>query len=367
MIKLADPEIGQEELEEIKAVLASKWLAHGEWVEAFESLISKYLEVSHVIALSSGTAALHLALHALDIGPKDEVIVPDFTFPASANVVELVGAKTVLCDICEDTFCIDTSKIEKLITGKTRAIMPVHEFGHVADMDQIIELSKKYHLSIIEDAACALGAEYKGVKAGTLGDVGCFSFHPRKVITTGEGGVVVTNNTKLAIKLRLLRDHGMLNTEAGKVLVMPGYNYRMTNIQGAIGKAQIPKLQNIISKRRLLAEKYFQMLSDLEEVKIPICKEYCKHVYQTYHILLSNGINRDKVMKALKMKGIETNIGAYAVHLQQYYLEKYSYNYSAFGNSINAYKQGLALPMHTYLSVEDIEYVVSNLIEVMRE
>lgn len=367
MIKLSNPEIGQEELDEIKAVLDSKWLTQGEWVEAFEQICASYLKVSQVIAVSSGTAALHLALLALDIGPKDEVIVPDFTFPATANVVEIIGAKTVLCDIDEESFCMDPSKIERLITKKTKVIMPVHEFGHVADMDQIVKLAKKHHLVVIEDAACALGAEYKGIKAGTIGDIGCFSFHPRKIITTGEGGILVTNNAELADKIRLLRDHGMFNGLTGKAVVMPGLNYRMTNIQGAIGKVQALKLESMIIKRRWVADKYNQLLGDLIEIKIPKCKEYCRHVYQTYHITLNSDINRDEVMKALRLKGIETNIGAYMIHGQPYYLEKYKSNPSQFRNSINAYEQGLALPLHSYLLEGDIEYVVSSLLEVVRK
>lgn len=363
MIKLAVPEIGQEELDAVAEVLSSKWLVQGGKVEAFENRISEYLGVKYAIAVSSGTAALHLALRALDVGIGDEVIVPDFTFPATANVVELTGAETILCDINENTYCLNTSLIEGYITEKTKAIMPVHQFGHAADMKPIMALAKKFNLFVIEDAACALGTEYRGIKVGAIGDIGCFSFHPRKVITTGEGGMVVTNNREFADRVKMLRNHGMMESKQGKIFVDAGFNYRMTDIQGALGMAQMSKLSVILQKRVLLASKYNELLGKIEGIRIPSSKDYSKHIYQTYHILIADHMIRDELIYHMKLKRIETNIGAYAIHSQPYYAQKYQLSHQRFNNSQKAYKQGLALPLHTDMSAQDIDYIVLSLAE----
>lgn len=209
MIRLTRPYIPDEAIEKCIEVLRSGNLVQGLYAEKFEQAISDYLDVKHAMVVSSGTAALHLSLIALGIGPGDEVIVPAFSFPATANVVELVGAKPVFVDIKLDDFCIDASFIESVITNNTKAIIPVHEFGMPANMKPVLKLAEKYKLFIIEDAACALGAEYENRKAGAFGNLGCFSFHPRKAITTGEGGVVVTNDISLAEKIRAIRNHGI--------------------------------------------------------------------------------------------------------------------------------------------------------------
>lgn len=361
MIKLAVPDIGQEELDEVKKVFDSKYLVQGEKVDEFENQIKEYLNVKHAIAVSSGTAALHLALLALDVKPGDEVIVPDFTFPATSNVVEIVGATTKFVDINLDSLCIDTDNIENMITDKTKVIMPVQEFGQSSDMDKIMELAKKYNLKVIEDAACALGAEYKGRKVGTIGDIGCFSLHPRKAITTGEGGIIVTNDDELAEKIRILRNHGLSYINGKPQFVTAGFNYRMTNIQGAIGVVQMKKLETIIQKRIEIAYQYNELLKNIKGITLPAEKSYGKHVWQTYHILLDEKIDRDQLIKKLKDKEIETNFGAYAVHQQPYYKEKYNYKDSKFENSIYAYNYGIALPLYDQLKEEDIKYIVAQL------
>lgn len=365
MIKLAVPDVGEEELEEIKKVLESKYLIQGDKVEEFEDSIGNYLGVRHAIAVSSGTAALHLALMALDINVGDEIIVPDFTFPATSNVVEVVGATTKLIDIELDSLCIDINKIESRITQKTKAIIPVHAFGQSADMDKIMELAKKYDLKVIEDAACALGTEYKGEKVGSIGDIGCFSLHPRKAITTGEGGLVVTNNDELAERIRVLRNHGISTIDGKNQFIMAGLNYRLTNIQGAMGVVQIRKLDKINNKRKELALLYNDLLKDCKHIRLPEEKDYGKHVWQTYHILLDDSIKRDRLIEQLKAKGIETNFGAYAVHQQPYYQEKYNCDKSEFYNSIYAHRKGLALPLHNELIKSDIEYIVFELCKLL--
>lgn len=363
MIKLAIPDVGEEELEEIGKVLDSKQLVHGDKVEEFEKKIEEYLNVKHAIAVSNGTAALHLALLALDIGIGDEIIVPDFTFPATANVVERVGGVTKLVDIELDSLCIDTNKIEEQITNKTKAIIPVHEFGQSANMDAIIAIAKKYDLRVIEDAACALGAEYKGQMVGTIGDIGCFSLHPRKAITTGEGGIVVTNQDELAMKIKSLRNHGLSYKNGMPEFIMAGLNYRMTNIQGAIGLVQMNKLEGINSKRVEIAERYNELLKNNNKIILPKELDYGKHVWQTYHIILNKEIDRDELIKKLKLNNIETNIGAHSVHSQPYYKNKYGYNEKNFINSTIAYKQGLALPLHNKLTDDQIEEVIVKLEE----
>lgn len=365
MIKLAVPDIGIEELEEIKKVFDSKYLVQGKWVEEFEDSVKEYLNVKHVIAVSSGTAALHLALLALNVKLGDEVIVPDFTFPATANVVEAVGATTKLVDITLDSLCIDAEKIESVITNKTKAIIPVQEFGQSSDMDKIMELAQKYNLKVIEDAACALGAEYKGRKVGTIGDIGCFSLHPRKAITTGEGGIIVTNDNVLADRIRILRNHGLTYVDGKPKFVMAGFNYRMTNIQGAIGVIQMKKLNNIIKKRLELVSKYNELLADIKEIRLPEQKGYGKHIWQTYHIILDEKFNRDKLIEELKRKGIETNFGAYAVHEQPYYMEKYNYFKENYKNSIKANMFGLALPLSNLINESDLIYITNAIIELL--
>lgn len=365
MIKLAVPSVGIEELDEIRKVLDSKYLVQGDKVEEFEQMISEYLNVKHVIAVSSGTAALHLALIAAGIGLGDEVIVPDFTFPATANVIELIGGVTKFVDIKLDNYCIDSDKIEEKITKKTKAIIPVHEFGQSANMNEIKRIAEKYNIKVIEDAACALGARYNEMAVGTIGDIGCFSFHPRKAITTGEGGVVVTNNFQIAKKIRVLRNHG-IDYGNGKIeFQQAGFNYRMTNIQGAIGVAQMKKLDNIIKERRKISNLYNDLLMKIPQIILPEEKSYGEHVYQTYHVLLHDSINRDFVIKKLKECGIETNIGAYAVHEQPYYKLKYGCCDEEYTNSIFSYQHGIALPLYYGLSEKDIIMVVNALNEIL--
>ena len=270
MIKLCIPSVGEEDVQAIREVIESKNLVQGKKVLEFEKRICDYLKVKNAIAVSSGTAALHLALMALEISSGDEVIIPDFTFPATANVVEAIGGITKFVDIDLDSLCIDTSKIEEQITDKTKVIIPVQEFGQSADMGKIITIAKKYNLKVIEDAACALGAEYKRNMVGTIGDIGCFSLHPRKAITTGEGGIVVTNDDELAEKIRVLRNHGIKYEDGKAQFVLPGLNYRMTDIQGAMALVQMNKLKDINKKRQELAFEYSTLLSKVEGVTVPV-------------------------------------------------------------------------------------------------
>lgn len=359
MIKLTQPYIPEEAIVEVVKVLRSGNLVQGEYVKNFEEQVFKYLNIKHAIAVSSGTAALHLSLIALNIKPGDEVIVPAFTYPATANVVEIIGAKPVFVDIGLDDLCIKPSLIEKAITPKTKAIIPVHEFGQSAKMDDIISLAEKYGLKIIEDAACALGTEFNNQKVGTIGDIGCFSLHPRKAITTGEGGFVATNNDSIADKIRSLRNHGIKVRDNGMYdFIYAGFNYRMTDFQAALGIQQLQLLDKIISKRIQLADYYNENLSEISWIRIPRKITARRMVYQTYHALVSDFVNRDMLITYLKTNNIEANIGAYALCSLTYYKQKYGLSDSIFPNAQFAFEKGLALPMSYSLESDTINYIV---------
>lgn len=361
MIRLCEPEIDDAELKAVCEVLKSGYLVQGKFVRQFEEKIEAYLNINHAIAVSNGTAALHLALISLGIGHGDEVIVPDFTFPATANVVELVGAKPIFVDIGLETFNIDVAKIEAKINKNTKAIIPVHEFGLAANLNDILAISEKHGIKVVEDAACALGTTYNKGFVGTIGDIGCFSLHPRKAITTGEGGIITTNNSEIASKLRILRNHGITINDEAVDFVQAGFNYRMTDIQGALGNAQIEKLDSIIKRRRELADLYFKGLSSNKNLLLPDKHKDIGHIYQTFYVILNSSLNRNSVMQELKRHSIECNYGAYPLHSLSYYKNKYSYDPSEYINSIVAYKQGIALPLHSRLSDTDVEYVIDKI------
>ncbi len=366
MIKITTPVLGEAELKEVKKVLDSGYLIQNKYVKEMEKFISEYVGTKYAVAVSSGTAALHLSLIALGIKEGDEVIVPDFTFPATVNVVEILGAKSIMVDIDLETYCINTEAIESKITNKTKAIIPVQEFGNSSNMDEIIRISRKYNLKIIEDAACALGTEYKSRKIGSLGDVACFSFHPRKSVTTGEGGIITTNDPKIYEKLEILRNHGISKKEGKIDFVLPGYNYRLTEIQAAIGVIQLEKLEEIIDKKIKLAKIYNRELKNIKGIKIPGYKKDVRHTYQTYYVILEESIDRDEVIKELRNKEIESNYGAYAIHTLKYYKEKYRLKDSDFENSLKAYKQGLALPLSYEMTEEDVSFVIENLKRIIQ-
>jgi len=359
MIRLSSPDIGKEELNLIEQVFQSGYLVQGDMVETFESKLKEYFSCKHAICVSSGTAALHLACLSLDIAKEDEVIVPSFTFPATANIVEVIGANIKFVDINLSNFCIDTSKLEKIITDKTKAIIPVHEFGYPVNMDEILKIAKKYNIFVVEDAACAFGSKHKDKYVGTYGNIGCFSLHPRKAITTGEGGIVVTNDDNLADKIKALRNHGIIYEKGKPIFKYAGLNYRMTNFQGAMGIVQFDKFNKIYNKRITLAKLYNSLLKDIEWLKTPSEPENGTHSWQTFHVLLEDEIDRDDLICFLKNKGIETNYGANALHIEPYYKNKYGFKENDFPNALRAYKKGLALPLHSFLSDEDINYIVN--------
>lgn len=360
-IRLVKPDIPEEALRRVADVIRSGRLVQGEYVEKFELALQEYLGTRNAVVVSSGTAALHLSLMALGLQSGDEVIVPAFTFPATANVVEVMGGKPVLVDITLDDFCIDTAQIEKAITKRTKVIMPVHEFGQPAEMNRIMSIARKYRLEVIEDAACALGAEFSHKKVGTFGRLGCFSLHPRKMITTGEGGVVITDDDVLAEKVRSLRNHGLSLSGNGFDLIYAGLNYRMTDIQAALGLSQLGAIDTFAQAREQVAQMYQERLAEIGWIKIPSSFEKRRSIYQTYHLLLDENIRRDPLIASLKQEGIETNYGAYALNCLGYYQQKYGYTGKELRNAVRAYKQGLALPIGAHVSKDGIDYIAGTL------
>jgi perosamine synthetase len=361
MIRLAKPHISEEAIKKVAEILRSGNLVQGQYVREFEAALEKYLGVEHAVVVSSGTAALHLSLIAADIGPGAEVIVPAFTFPATANVVEMVGATPILVDITLDDFCIDITKIEEAISPRTKAIIPVHEFGQSADMAPIMELAEKYMLRVIEDAACALGTEYRSKKAGTIGDLGCFSFHPRKAITTGEGGVVVTDHPDFAEKVRSYRNHG-ISVRNGKInFKYAGLNYRMTDFQAVLGLTQLSEMDSLIGQRIQMARLYDEQLENVDWISTPARIDDRKQVYQTYHVIIDSFVDRDGLINSLKFKNIESNIGASALHMIEYYRNKYNFASDRFINARKAGENGLALPIGNHLDSNDCIVIANSL------
>lgn len=368
-IPLLRPYFDSEELKEIQKVLDSGWVSQGPKVKEFENKVEEYLGVKYAVAVNNCTAALHLSLLAMGVKQDDEVLVGDYTFPATGHAVLYCRAKPVFIDINPKTYNIDPELLEKKITKNTRAIIPIHTFGQPADMDTIMQIAKKYNLKVIEDSACAFGARYKNKYAGTIGDIGCFSFHARKGITTGEGGMVVTNDKKLAEKVRHLSVFGMQSAwdreQSG--FVVPtftdvGYNYKMSDITAAIGVAQLRKIDKIIEKKIKLAKYYGEELKEIDLIQSPFVDKNIQHVYQSYVALLDKSIDRNKLIEKLGKVDIQTQIGTYASHIQPVYHSK-----DACPNSLDVFNRALALPMYYGLTEQIIDTIIIHLKKILRE
>lgn len=358
-IKLIEPVVGEEEIENIRKVLLSGWLTEGQVTEEFEEKVRQFVGAKYAIATTSCTTALELSLRVLGIGPRDEVIVPDFTHPATGNIVRWIGAKPVLVDVDLFSYNVDPSEIEKAITKKTKCIIPISWGGNPLDMKPLIELKEKHDLFIVEDAACSLGAEYAGTKTGKLADITCFSFHPRKLITTGEGGMAVTNNTDYAEKLASLKKFGM-KIEKGVIrFVRWGTNYKISDISSAIGLAQMKKIAAIIDKRIELAYSYNRLFAHVNHVRTPEKRKNTKHVYQTYAVYLEKDGVRDKVIMDLKKQNIETQIGTYALHMQPSYRQVKKTG--KLQRAEKLYRNVLAIPMCHSMTKDDQNFVVSRI------
>ncbi|MBV22396.1 MAG: glutamine--scyllo-inositol aminotransferase [Parcubacteria group bacterium] len=361
MIRLCKPLIKENSLLTYNKILKSGYIVQGKYVKNFEKKLQKYLNINNAILVSSGTAALHLALIVLGVKKGDEVIIPSFSYIATANVVEIVGAKPIFIDISLKDYCLDPNKIQKSISSKTKAIMPVHEFGYPAEIKSILKIAKNNNLYLIEDSACGLGSSYNNKKLGTFGNIGCFSFHPRKSITTGEGGLLVTNNNTIANKIRSLRNHGISISNKKYVFDLVGFNYRMTDFQAALGIDQLNYIEKIHNHKKKIAKLYNKFLSHISWVKLPIIEKNKETNFQSYHILLDKNIKRDKLIKYLYRHKIETNYGAQAIHIQKYFKNKYKFENNSFPNSYYAYKKGLVLPIGLHVTENDVKKIAKKL------
>lgn len=366
-------------MDAIQQPLREGWVAQGRQVKAFERSFSQHTGAEISIACSSGTAALHLACAAFEVKPGDEVIVPALTWVATANVVELLGAKPVFCDIDLDTFNIHPSALDVCLTKRTVGIIPVHLFGLCAEMDPVISLAEARKLWTIEDAACALGGSYRGQHAGTMGDAGCFSFHPRKSITTGEGGMITVADDALARMLDGLRNHGAVPAlasgrgSAGHTSLLPsygvvGFNYRLTDIQAALGVVQMQRLNWLLAERNRCAEYYADSLSDVGWLRLPRAAEHQHHAWQSYVALFASEIpdltnvaklheQRNGLMAHLEAEGVSTRPGTHAPPHLDYYSQKYGYRPEDFPNAYLADRLSIALPLYPGMTEAELAHV----------
>lgn len=372
-IPITKPELGEEEKRHVCHVIDSGWVSQGTKVAEFEEIFAHYVGAGYAVATTSCTTALHAALSVAGIGPEDEVILPSLSFIATANSVVYCGARPVFVDIDPETCNIDVGKIEEAITEKTRAIMPVHQMGLPVDLDSIRHIAEKRNLIVIEDAACAIGSVYKQRRIGGHGNTACFSFHPRKIITTGEGGMITTDDHSMAERLRRLRHHGMSVSDverhrADAVIIETypelGYNYRMTDIQAAIGIEQMKKLPNILERRRELAHRYDIELAGIQHIKIPRIPPYVDHNYQSYwiEILDSSPVDRNTLMARLLAKGIATRRGIMAIHREQPYR---NYARRDLPNTERITDTTLLLPLYPRMSQEEQTFVIDAMHEIL--
>jgi perosamine synthetase len=350
MIRLTRPELAGA-VDDLKAVLETGFLVQGKKVKQFETLVAAYVGRKHGVAVNSGTSAIHCALLSLGIGKDDDVVIPDFTFPATANAVVSCGARPVPVDIELSTFNLDVVSVEARLTPKTKAIMPVDLFGLAADMEPIEDICRKHGLMLIEDSACALGARYRGIKCGSFGEVSLLSFHPRKVVTTGEGGMVLTDDAEIAEMVRRLRNHGIHASDGRTDFVLAGYNMRMNEIEACLGIVQMRQIDEIIDRRRRVAALYNDLLGDVEGLKTPTVPQGYFHTYQSYVVLLDESIDRNGLMTSMKDRGVETAIGTYSVHAQSFYRKKLGFELGSLPQSYRAFNESLALPI--YASMEE--------------
>lgn len=363
-IPLIKPLITDKVKQRVLDVLDSGYLTEGPVTRQFEEAIADYCGVSHCLAVTSCTTGLELALRALDIGPGDEVIVPDYTYPATASVVNIVGATAVIVDIDPATMLINYGALESAITEKTKAAIPVSLFGNPLDWDRLNAIKMRHGLFIVEDSACSLGSSYEGAMTGSLADIAVFSHHPRKFITTGEGGTIATNNEKFADWMQSYKHFGMESSQsrAGTQFSRIGTNYKMSNLLAAIGLEQMGLIDELLTERREQADTYRKLLSGAPDIRLPEITQGGKHSWQTFCVFTEN---RDTVMAAMRDKGIEAQIGTYSLHMHPAYAKNELVRIE--GNmacSRYAYEHALALPLFHGMSERKQELVVKSLQEI---
>ncbi|MGH8196510.1 MAG: DegT/DnrJ/EryC1/StrS family aminotransferase [Woeseiaceae bacterium] len=371
-IPIAAPSTGEDEWIALRAPLESGWLTQGPKVAEFERAFAAHHKVEYAIAASSCTTALHLILAAMEIGPGDEIIVPAFTWVATSNVVVYCGATPVFADVDRRTYNIDPADVTRKVTPRTRAIIAVHLFGLCADIEALARAAPG--VPIVEDAACAAGATYMGRHAGSLGLAAAFSFHPRKSITTGEGGMVTTSNEALAERVNRLRNHGASVSEEQRHLgpkpyLLPsfnllGYNYRMTDLQGAVGLVQLGKLERFVSERSRGASSYRETLQDIDWLQLPREPAKGQHAWQAFVAYVDPKLAprpRNEIMQALHERGVATRPGTHAIHMLGYYRRRFRFLPEHFPAALDCERNSMALPLHNRMTAEDYEYVVESL------
>lgn len=374
-IPISLPSMGQEEWEALKEPVFSGWITQGPKVKEFETLFAEKHQVKHALAVSNCTTALHLALVALGVGPGDEVIVPAFTWVSTANAILYCNAIPVFVDIDPITFNIRPEEVAAKLTSRTKAIIPVHLFGLCADIDAIKKAAPG--VAIVEDGACAAGSKLDGRPAGSLGDIGCFSFHPRKSVTTGEGGMLTTQSDELAEKLNRLRNHGASISEeqrhkGPKPYILPefdvvGYNYRMTDLQGALGVVQLRKLEAFINERNEWAQRYHAAFANTPWLRLPVYDSRFHHGWQSYVLFVKeeqSPMKRNDLMEYLQQKGISTRPGTHAVHMLGYYKNTYGLKPEDFPGAFAANEFSMSIPLHNRMTAEDYAYVIDTITSI---
>jgi len=364
-LPVASPWIGERELQYVTECVVSGWISStGPFVHRFEEIFARFCGVKHAIAASNGTTALHLAMLALGIGSGDEVIVPSLTFIATANAVTYTGATPVFVDCDPDTWTIDIPSVEAAVTSRTRAIIPVHLYGHPANMKPLLAIAKRHKLAVVEDAAEAHGALFDGKSVGSIGDIGIFSFYGNKIATTGEGGMLVTNNDAVADKVRILRDHGMTPGHRYWHTIL-GYNYRLTSLQAALGVAQMERIDEIIQAKLQIANLYKDGLKNIPGITLPGCASWARNVYWLYSIVIDGekfGRSRDEVMQLLQKQGVDTRPFFPPLHRQPIYA-----NDQHLPVSERLSDTGLSLPSSSHLRTEQILRVCEAIAQLQRK
>lgn len=360
-IPMSSAEIDESDVQAVLEVLRSGRLALGPKTEEFERLVAEYVGVKHAVAVSSGTAGLHLIVRALGIGAGDEVLVPSFTFAASVNVLLYEGATPVFVDIEPETYNLNPADVERKITPRTKVVMVVDVFGHPAEWDELIQIANQYGLLLMDDCCEAIGAQYKGQMLGRFGVAGAFAFYPNKQMTTGEGGILVTDRDDLAQSFRSLRNQG--RDEMGAWLEHPrlGYNYRIDEMSAALGVSQIKRLETFIQKRERVAQMYNERLNGLDWVRTPVVKSHVRMSWFVYVVQLAEGLDRNRVMAAMESRGVPVRGYFNPIHLQPYIREQLGTSEGWLPITESVAKRTLALPFHNNLNEEQVDYVVEML------